>query len=159
MLGTYLQNHEALARAGSDAFRRAADHQADTAHGPLLRQLSDDVAADHALLRGLLDRLEVGPHPALSVMARAGDRLAGHRPDGQLLSRSPLADLNELEDLLAAMRMRVAGLDALTATDGRSPVDGRIEPAVLTRLRSRAHDQLGLVESVHRHVAAAVLDA
>jgi hypothetical protein len=150
-LAIYLRNHEAAARAGGDLFARMARSQADRPWGPGLVEVAAEVAQDVATLRGLLRDWGVRPDAVGGLALRAGERLGRLKPNGQLVRRSPLSDLVEVEAGLDAVHAKACGWQALRAAHGSdTPVD-------LDELARRAEDQLSRMRAIHATVAAAVL--
>jgi len=109
------------------------------------------VAQDVATLRGLLRDWGVRPDAVGGLALRAGERLGRLKPNGQLVRRSPLSDLVEVEAGLDAVHAKACGWQALRAAHGSdTPVD-------LDELERRAEDQLSRMRAIHATVAAAVL--
>ena len=146
----YLRDHASAARAGADLFARMASSQARRSWGPELASLAADVDEDRRALMGLLRDVGVSPDPWLTLAARAGERVGRLKPNGHLLSRSPLSDLLEVEGGLDAVHAKLAGWRALRAATLRTSVD-------LAGLERRAQDELDRLAAIHQRVAAAVL--
>ncbi len=151
----YLQNHEAAARAGHDLFRRSAANQRPRPYADELAALADDVRDDLAELRSLMREAGFRANPVLGVALRLGERLGRLKPNGRILTRSPLSDLIEVEALLDAVNAKRAGWIALTAA---APLD-RVDSAQIETLKVRADDQIARLEAIHSSVAERVLKA
>ena len=150
----YLRNHASAARAGVDLFERMASSQARRPWGPELADLAEDVRADLTALRRLLRDRGVAPDPWLTLAVRAGERAGRLKPNGHLLTRSPLSDLVEVEAGMDAVHAKLAGWRALRAAPAGVGARTRVDLAELER---RAEDQLARLRTVHARVAAAVL--
>jgi hypothetical protein len=150
-LTIYLRNHEAAASAGNDLFVRMSRSQAERAWGPTLRDVAGEVAEDLSTLRSLLTALGVRPDPLSSLALRAGERVGRLKPNGQLVRRSPLSDLVEVEAGTVAVHAKACGWQALRAAG--VPV----APIDLDELSRRAESQLVRMHDVHARVAALVL--
>jgi hypothetical protein len=150
-LRIYLQNHEAAARAGIDLCRRSADNQRRRAHGPVLRDLCDEIREDRDRLLVLMKSVQVRPNPLLGAVLQVGERVGRLKPNGRVLRRSPLSDLIEIEALIDAVSAKRAGWYALAASP-QVPVASQA-----SELITRADDQLGRLRAIHTAVAAEVL--
>ena len=150
LLALYLRNHEAAARGGADLFRRAAASQRQRPYGGEVLALRDEVVEDLATLRGLMQRRGVRPDPVMGAAIQIGERIGRLKPNGHLLTRSPLSDLVEVEAMLDAVFAKANGWRALTAAGL-----GEQEPA-LAELRNRADDQIRRLQELHGEVSAAV---
>ena len=150
-LAIYLRDHDAAASAGADLFARMARSQSARSWGHALAEVAEDVAQDVATLRGLLRATGVRPAVLTGLALRAGERVGRLKPNGHLVTRSPLSDLVEVEAGLDAVSAKAAGWRALQAVrDVDLPVD-------LDALVARADDQVERLRAVHVMVAAAVL--
>ncbi|SER22489.1 hypothetical protein [Microlunatus flavus] len=151
MLAVYLRNHEAAAQGGAELFRRMASSQRRRPWGPELEDLTADVVEDLRSLRALLRGWRVSPDPWAGLTVKLGERVGRLKPNGHLVSRSPLSDLVEVEAGLDAVHAKAAGWQALLAAPTPTPsVD-------LDDLARRAEDQVARLRAVHVQVAAAVL--
>jgi|1186.fasta_scaffold406584_1 hypothetical protein len=151
LLAIYLRNHEAAAQGGVDLFARMARSQSGRPWGPALADLHPEVAEDLDRLRSLMREWGVTPDGWAALAVRAGERLGRLKPNGHLLTRSPLSDLVEVEAGLNAVHAKASGWQSLrAATTPTSSVD-------LDELSRRADDQLARLRELHAQVAAAVL--
>ena len=150
-LAIYLRNHEAAATAGVDLFARMAKSQRSRPWGPQLVALSDEVAQDLQTLRGLVRSQGVAPDPLSSLALRVGERVGRLKPNGRVVSRSPLSDLVEVEAGLDAVHAKACGWQALRVAHGLATTD------VVDELAARAEDQLSRLRVLHATVAATVL--
>jgi hypothetical protein len=155
LLAVYLRNHAAAARAGVDLFERMAASQARRSWGPALASLAEDVRDDLRALLRLLRERGIAPDPWLTLAVRAGERAGRLKPNGHLLSRSPLSDLAEVEAGLDAVHAKLAGWRALRAAP--VPAAAATSPVDLAELERRAEDQLTRLRAVHTRVVATVL--
>ena len=151
-LRTYLQNHEAAARAGIDLCRRAAHHQRAQPHGPQLADLCAPIVDDRERLLMIMRSVRVAPNPLLGAVLQMGERVGRLKPNGRVLRRAPLSDLIEIEALTDAVSAKRAGWYALAAASPRVPVTRQV-----SELITRADDQLDRLRTIHASVAARVL--
>ena len=154
LLGVYLHDHLAGAAGGLELVRHAADEQRDTPAGPVLARLAVDVEQDRDSLREILTDLGMAdrhPHETLTWLGEKALRL---KPNGQLLGRSPLTSLIELETLRVALEGKRAGWVSLRLLADN---DSRLDAAQLDTLIARGIEQADTVEELRRVVAADVL--
>jgi hypothetical protein len=151
LLALYLRNHEAAAQGGADLFRRAAANLRQRPYADEVRALRTEVVEDLRTLRGLMRRLQVRPDPVLGTAIRVGERIGRLKPNGHLLTRSPLSDLVEVEAMLDAVFAKANGWRALAAAG----VGG--SESELAELLERAEGQVRRLQELHREVSASVL--
>ena len=151
LLALYLRSHEAAARGGANLFRRAAANQRQRPYAGELRALRTEVVEDLRMLRTLMRRLRVRPDPLLGTAIQIGERIGRLKPNGHLLSRSPLSDLVEVEAMLDAVFAKANGWRALAAVG----LGGQEKE--LAELLDRAEGQVRRLQELHREVAASVL--
>jgi hypothetical protein len=151
----YLRNHEAAGRAGLDLFRRVESSQRRRPYGDEIRQLCTEVREDLNSLRVLLNQAGGHPDRLLRTALQIGERVSRLKPNGNLLQRSPLSDLIEIEGLLDAVRAKHAGWNALEASGTTASGNG----PNLDDLRRRAEAQIARLNTIHHQVAATVLQA
>ena len=158
-LHSYLRTHEAGARAGSDLFHRAARNQRQKPYADALRQIAVEVEQDLGALRQLMRSLGTTPNPLLGGAAQLAERLGRLKPNGQLVRRSPLSDLVEVEACLNAVGAKRAGWQALSAAgiQARVELPGGSQPVTVETLLGRAEDQIDRLRGIHAIVAAEVL--
>src|SRR3954453_6532406 len=98
-LGTYLNDHLAGATIGRELSRRAAGENRGTPLGDFLEKLHEEIADDRQTLLDVMDALDVGEDHVKTIAARVGERIGRLKPNGNLLSYSPLSRVVELEGL------------------------------------------------------------
>ena len=150
-LAVYLRNHEAAGHAGHDLSKRVAASHRRQPYAPKIVQLVEDIGADLHSLQAVMKRHRVQPDQRLTVALRVGERVGRLKPNGALLRRAPLTDLIEIEGLLAAVRAKAAGWQALAAAADS------VEAAEFETLLVRADAQAATLVEIHRQVAAKVL--
>ncbi|MFF3413991.1 transaldolase [Streptomyces sp. NPDC002698] len=155
LLAIYLNDHLSGATAGLELFRRAAQTRQYREQGTALAELAHEVEQDRDSLTQIMADLAVPTAYAKVALGWLAEKAGRAKPNGHLLSRSPLSDVLELESMLLSVQGKAAcwrGLRTLAETDGRlfaEHLDVLIEradrqSAVLERLR------LAAVESVLR---------
>lgn len=153
-LDLYLIDHLTAATGGVRLAERARDqhHGRDDELYRLLSTLTEEIRADRAQLRKMVDRVGATPDPVKLVAAVAGELVGRLKLNGRLIRRSPLSSLVELEGLAIALRGKRCGWAALEAAD-----DERLASFDFAALIRRADDQYERVETARRRVAADVL--
>jgi hypothetical protein len=152
-LTIYLRNHEAVAQARRDLFRRAAANQSDKPYSTELRQLVTEEEEDFQSLREFMRAVKVRPDLVLASTMRLAERVGRLKPNGHLLRRAPLSDLIEIEGLLDTVYAKLACWRALAALQP----DERAGSVAVDALIQRAEGQVERLAVMHRSVAGQVL--
>ncbi len=156
LLSVYLNDHLTGATGGVELFRRAAQSQTDPSVRSTLLAMADEVAEDRQALLDLMRRLDVTPQQHRIALGWLGEKVGRLKPNGSLLSRTPLTDLVELE----AMRLGVEGkLACWRALEAVASSDDRVQVGDIEELQVRARRQLGELESMRQHAAERALAA
>lgn len=156
LLGIYLNDHLAGATAGTGlAHRMAASGQLPAA-GSTLRQLAVEIARDRDALLEFMATLSVPVRRYKVWAAWAGEKAGRLKPNGHLVTRSALSNLEELEILRLGVEGKAAGWRTLRVLADR---DSRLDPARLDDLISRARRQADLVEELRVNAADQVIGA
>ncbi len=154
LLSVYLNDHLTGASGGVELFRRAAHTQTSPGARSTLQALADEVAEDRQALRDLMQQLEVTPQQHRIALGWLAEKVGRLKPNGSLLSRTPLTDLVELE----AMRLGVEGkLACWQALEVVAAYDHRIIQRDLEELQTRANRQLEVLETLRKDAAGSAL--
>ena len=148
LLGIYLNDHLAGASAGLELARRAArSHSGDRA---ALREIANEIAEDRDELRTIMATLGVPVRRYKEIAGWAMEKVGRFKPNGRILSRSPLSDVLEVEALRLAVEGKAAGWLLLRRF---AEQDGRLDAAQLDRLISRAARQAEVLEDLRVNTA------
>jgi hypothetical protein len=147
-LGTYLNDHLAGSTVGRELSKRAAGENRGTPLGTFLEKLHAEIVEDRQTLRDVMDALDVGEDHLKTIAARVGERVGRLKPNGNLLSYSPLSRVVELEGLGLGVHGKASLWRALMLVD-----DPRLEPFDFAALEQRAKRQRDGLEK-HRIEAA-----
>lgn len=158
LLGIYLNDHLAGSTAGVDLIKRMAAAERGWSGGQALAELAEEIEQDRAALIEIMDQLGVPVRRYKIVAAWAGEKLGRLKPNGRLLSRSPLSRVIELEVMQLGVEGKAAGWRTLrTIADTESRLDtNRLDDLLnranqqgsqLERLRVRAADEVFGAES------------
>lgn len=151
LLGVYLNDHLAGSTLGIELARRmAASARHLPTSGDVLKQLAADVAEDRAALLEIMATLEVQVRGYKVYAAWVGEKAGRLKPNGHLLSRSPLSSLEEVEILRLGVEGKGAGWRTLRMLAQR---DSRLDARRLDELISRAAHQADLLEKLRDGVA------
>jgi hypothetical protein len=143
-LGIYLEDHVAGAIAIARRAARLAEAEATSADAGALATLADDIASDRDVLLTLTERMGFEPSRLKSSLASLGERLGALKPNGRVLTRSPLSTIVELEALQMAVRAKRSLWETLQVSSAPDrPVD-------LDALIGRADDQAKVLSDLHR---------
>ena len=135
-LAIYLNDHFAGSTVGQELSKRAAGQNRGTPLGDFLQKIHEEIAEDRRVLREIMDALDVTEDHIKTIGARVGERIGRLKPNGHLLSYSPLSRLVELEGLALGVQGKASLWRALALLD-----DPRLEPFDLEALERRAKRQ------------------
>jgi hypothetical protein len=126
------------------------------AAGGALRQLAAEISRDREALLEFMSVLDIPVRGYKVWAAWAGERAGRLKPNGHLVTRSALSNLEELELLRLGIEGKAAGWRTLRVLAGR---DRRLDPAQLDELISRARQQADAVERLRVAAAGQVTSA
>jgi hypothetical protein len=153
LLGIYLNDHLAGAVGGTGLAGRLAAAERGRPGADVLARVAVEVEEDRTALLDMMAVLDVPVRRYKTVAAWAAERVGRFKPNGRLISRSPLSRVVELE----AMRLAVEGKAAAWRTlRARAEHDSRLDAAHLDTLIVRARKQADDLERLRvRAVATA----
>jgi len=155
-LGIYLNDHLAGATAGLELARRVAGARQVPATGPELQRFAEEVAGDRAALLRIMGALGVPVRSYKVWAAWAGEKAGRLKPNGHLMTRSPLSNLEELEMLRLGVEGKAAGWRTVRVLADR---DGRLDAGELDELIARARRQADFLEEARVRAAQQVIAA
>lgn len=147
-LAIYLNDHLAGSTAGVELARRAASSNEGNDYGRVLSAIAREIEEDRATLEAMMDRLDVGRDRVKTLAAWLGEKAGRLKPNGRLLSYSPLSRLEEIEFLLLGVSAKLSLWRALDHTIGG------IE---LAELEARAESQRERLEALRLRAAREAL--
>jgi len=150
-LGSYLNDHLAGATARLELARRVAGSRQDVEHRKRLTGLAADIAADRQALVQLMRSAGVPVHGRKILAGWITEKATRLKPNANVLIRSPLSDLIELEALYLGIQGKAARWRVLLAASSN---DGRLDQQRLRVLLDRAGAQLAVVEELHLQAGA-----
>jgi len=150
----YLQHHWVGSTAGVSLFHRVARTHPDPAVAAVVGEIAGEVATEREMLRALMVSVGASPSRLGALAARAGELAGRLKPNGRLLSRSPLTDVIEVETLRDAVWGKRVGWQLLLSV---ADADPRLDVGVLDELLRLADDQLARLEDAHLGIARARL--
>ena len=116
--------------------------------------LAQEIDEDRDALIAVMEELRVTPDRVKVLAAWAAEKLARLKPNGRIVSYSPLSRLIELEGLLLGVRGKLALWSALQVIEGEQPALAGVE---LIALRRRAEGQLEELERCRLEVVSQAL--
>lgn len=138
LLGIYLNDHLAGSTIGLELARRARGSNKSSEYGDVLDRIAREIDEDRETLKALMESLEIG-HDRLKIGgAWIAEKLGRLKPNGRLLSYSPLSRLVELESLALGISGKLSLWEALREVAAE---DARLDPEELRRLADRAERQ------------------
>ncbi|MFD3851640.1 hypothetical protein ACFWVB_38070, partial [Streptomyces microflavus] len=139
---------------GLELFRRAAQARTDGAGGTVLADLAQQVEEDRDALADIMADLGVPTSQSKAAMGWLAEKAGRLKPNGHILSRSPLSDLLETESMLLGVLGKAAcwrTLRILAESDERLPTDH------LDTLLERAEQQSDTLEELRSAAASRTL--
>lgn len=149
-LGHYLQDHYAGSAAGIELFRRAADQQTDPVARTTLTEMIATVEDERNALERFLAAIGAKPDPVKNAGAWLAEKIGRFKSNGELIRRSPLSDVVELETLRLAVEGKAAGWRVLRQL---AEDDSTFDAAELDKLLSAADDQIERLEGLRMSAA------
>ena len=138
LLGIYLNDHLAGSTVGLELSRRARDSNKGNEYGEVLERVAKEIEEDRETLQRLMKDLGVRrDHPKVAV-AWVAEKFGRLKPNGRLISYSPLSRLVETESLALGIAGKLSLWEALAEVAGE---DARLDPEELRRLAERAERQ------------------
>jgi hypothetical protein len=156
VIGIYLNDHLAGATLGTELARRIAGSARDREEHATLRALAAEVAQDRATLLDIMATLGIAVRSYKVYAAWIGEKAGRLKFNGRLFTRSPLSRLEELEMLRLGVEGKAAGWRTLRAL---AETDGRLDPARLDDLITRAGRQVSLLEDLRVRAARLVISS
>lgn len=153
LLGIYVNDHLMAATGGVELVRRMlGTHRGDQYEQPLKQLLAELRDEKSAHLR-MAETLGIPVRQYKQLASWVGEKLARMKPNGHLLSRSPLSDVVEFEFIASAVLAKRAGFETLREVAEAEP---RLDKGLLDRLIRQADAQHEWLAEARREVAAAV---
>lgn len=147
LLAHYVRIHLTGAAAGIELFGRGTDLHDPQARATTAR-IRDELLEERAWLRGLVERLGSTEPTLTQVVAKVGEHVGRLKPNGDLLRRTELTDVIDLEAMHDAVSGKVAGWEALLELQ-----DSRVDRDELTRLHAQGLRQIADLKEHHRAAA------
>ncbi|WP_329254209.1 hypothetical protein OG417_12010 [Actinoallomurus sp. NBC_01490] len=145
LLGVYLNDHLSGATLGTELAARLTSAHRGSEDGAVLERLAAEIREDRATLIALMAALEVPVRHYKVLLGWTAEKAGRFKPNGRLLKRSPLSDLEELE----TMALGVAGKSACwRVLRILAEHDHRLDPERLDDLLERAKRQAETLEEL-----------
>ncbi len=153
LLSIYVNDHLMAATGGLELVSRMIGaHRGDRFRAPLeelLGQLREEKAA-HLKMAA---ELGIPVRQYKQLASWVGEKFARLKPNGRLVSRSPLSDVVEFEFIATAVLAKRAGFETLREV---AEADPRLDKDLLDRLIRQADQQHQWLAEARREVAAQV---
>jgi hypothetical protein len=150
LLHIYLQDHLAGATFGYQLAERCRRKNRHSEFGAPLAELASEIASDRESLVAVMRRVGAERSNVKVSAAWFSEKIRRLKPNGRLLSYTPLSRVVELEGLVIG----IAGKRALWRTlESLAPQGGELEGFDFTVLAERAEDQLERVERLRLQAA------
>jgi hypothetical protein len=155
LLATYLNDHLAGATAGRELARRSAASNRSSPLGQYLAGLAQEIDEDRDALLKLMGELQIGTDRIKVLGGWVAEKLGRLKPNGRLLSYSPLSRLLEIEGLMLGVRGKLALWEVLQTIQLTQPA---LAATDLASLAQRAERQLSELDPHHRAAAPQALE-
>ncbi len=155
LLGIYLNDHLAGSVVGVALARRIAKQNSGNEYGREIAEVAEEITADQAELRRIMDRLGIRQKRTRLAIARVMETISGIKPNGRLVGYSPLSRLLELEGLVIGISGKLALWRSLERVENGDAV---LDEADLMQLIARAESQRERVEALRVRAAAEALE-
>jgi hypothetical protein len=149
MLGIYLNDHLAGATGGVELARRLAGED----HSEVMARLAEEIAEDRDALVEMMAALDIPVRQYKIWLGWTGEKVARLKPNGRVVSRSPLSHVIGLEMMRLGIEGKASGWRTL-----RARKDSRLDTNRLDRLIDRAHQQATQVEQLRERAAEEAFD-
>jgi hypothetical protein len=157
LLGIYLNDHLAGSAGGLELARRLAGSHRNTAAANDLAWLVEQVAEDRETMTRFMEQLGIARTRYKEPLAWLAEKAGRLKPNGHLLSRSPLSSVVELEGMILGVTGKMAAWRTLRVLANN---DVRLDPAMIDHLIVRAEEQIDRLEHLRvRAVAEAFVPA
>ena len=150
LLGTYLNDHLAGSTVGLELAKRARRSNEGSEYGEVLERIAGEIEEDRATLQKLMDAFEIKRDRPKVMGAWAAEKVGRLKPNGRLLSYSPLSRLIELEMLALGITGKLSLWEALSEVAAE---DSRLDPVELKKLSERADRQRAEVWKLRQRAA------
>ncbi|MBB1509016.1 hypothetical protein H5393_04080 [Tessaracoccus sp. MC1756] len=150
---TYLRDHHGGAAAGVDAFHRVAEGHGDQSVRDTVARIAVDIEAAHEELQHIMERFGAQPNSAKDFVAKMAEKASRLKLNREVVRRSPLSDLVELEALMDAVHAQSRMWQILLQLD-----DTRLDRRQLTDLFSRARQHESELEELWLRQAPKLLE-
>lgn len=154
LLAIYLNDHYAGATGGLELFRRAAKTSPNSADAAVLADLAQQVEEDRDALARIMADLGVPTSQSKAAMGWLAEKAGRLKPNGHILSRSPLSDLLETESMLLGVLGKAACWRTLRIL---AESDDRLSADRLDTLLERAEQQSETLEELRSAAASRTL--
>jgi hypothetical protein len=151
LLGVYCNDHLAAATGGIELVGHMLSHQKGTKYEQPLEQLLDELREERAAVRSSMAALSIPTRQYKQLASWVAEKASRVKPNGRMLSRSPLTDLVEFEFIATAVLAKRAGFETLRAV---AETDRRVDAALMDRLIDQANRQHEWLSEARREVAA-----
>jgi hypothetical protein len=151
LLATYLNDHLAGATAGLELAKRTASSNEENEFGDVLARIAREIEEDRETLRSLMRTLDVSEDSLKKGAAWTAEKLGRFKPNGRLLSYSPLSRLIEFEGLALGITGKKALWKSLAHTLSG---EARATEFDFEALAARAAAQVDALEPLRLQAAA-----
>jgi len=151
-LATYLNDHLGGSTGGLELVKRASRSNGGNEYGPVLAELVREIEEDRNALLELMAELDVGRDRVKVLAGWAGEKAGRLKPNGSLVSYSPLSRLIEIEGLVIGVTGKLSLWENL-----REILGDRVGGVDLVELAERARSQRARLDALRAAAAPEAL--
>ena len=148
-LATYLNDHLGGSTGGLELAKRARGSNVGNEYGEVLAELAEEIGDDRDALIDLMEQLGIGRDRVKVAAGWIGEKAGRLKPNGSLLSYSPLSRLIELEGLTIGVTGKLSLWENLRASIG-----DRVGDVDFVELAERARSQRARLDALRASAAA-----
>ncbi len=149
-LGHYVRLHLTGSSAGIELFSRGSAFP-DPEAREVVGRIRDELVDERRRLLAIAKRHGIRPAPFSAIVVKVGERVGRLKPNGDLVHRTPLTDVVDLETMRVAVAGKIAGWEAMLTVDA-------LPEAELEDLLAQARRQHDDLSTLHRDAAARALN-
>lgn len=150
LLAVYLNDHLAGSAGAIELVRRSAREHSGTELGRFMSELEGEIEADRATLKSVMDQVGARPDPLKLAVGWVAEKLGRLKLNGQLLGRSPLTPMIELEALVVGIHGKLVLWRALRECFGPSAFGFDLDELVARAERQEAAVERHRLEAARR---------
>lgn len=128
-LSIFFQDHDMLLEGALELTQHFLEVSELPDAKEIIAELHEELSNEQRAVRGLMTAHGIMLDPAKSTIAWLGEKVARLKRGGHLLSRSPLSEMTDLENLSMILQASLLFWSALDALGEKAPYVAQVQPA------------------------------